>query len=70
MAGSRVKQSVTLDSGASSSWLLLGRIDDRLQQAGDAHTAGQRAKALAQTDQERRAADAFLGALARRSGPR
>jgi len=63
-------KSVTLDPGASSSWLLLGRIYDRLQQAGDAHTAGQRAKALAQTDQERRAADAFLEALARRSGSR
>jgi len=61
-------RSVTLDPGASTSWLVLGRVYDRLKQAGDARIAGQRARDLAHTDSERQAADAFLEALGRRSG--
>ena len=61
-------RSVTLDPGVSTSWLVVGRIYDRLKQAGDARVAGQRAKELAHTDSERQAADAFLEALGRRSG--
>lgn len=63
-------RSVTLDPGVSTSWLGLGRVYDRLKQAGDARIAGQRAKDLAHTDSERQAADAFLEALSRRSGMR
>lgn len=60
-------QSVKLDPAVSASWLVLGRIYDRLKQAGDARIAGQRAKDLARTDTERSAADAFLEALGRHS---
>lgn len=61
-------RAVTLDPGVSTSWLVVGRVYDRLKQVGDARIAGQRAKDLAHTDSERQAADAFLEALGRRSG--
>jgi tetratricopeptide (TPR) repeat protein len=59
-------RSVTLDSEVSSSWLVLGRVYDRLKKADDAHVAAQRAKDLAHTDVERQSVNAFLEALSRR----